>query len=116
MGVLAEIVRLGQDLDLDTGKMVESLILRLEDGTTVRAIVSSDVVEAVLNQLAASKVGVPNNPVPAEEPREEFTQERDGSLVFGGAAPAPPPAYGHGEDPGELVGQDDRDDDGVGSL
>lgn len=110
MSFTAEVLTIGQNLDLRTGKQMNYLMLRLPDGSKHQAFVSEETAQALIDAFIW-KGGQPNTsvvevppPVPALTPSEEEDVRYFGGDSEPGHAPeavfySPPVA--------------DRDEDGV---
>ena len=85
----ASIVTMSQDLSLEDGSVTNFIVFKLPSGQMIRAVISDESAQVLVENLAAQKAGVP--PPPPRAPRRPD--------------PSPPPAYQHQEtnDEGAVV-------------
>lgn len=75
MGIQTEIVSIGQQIDVDTGKACSTLVLRLADGHMFDALINDETVRVITALIGQRMAGV-SSPMP----------QADNGPVFGGAA------------------------------
>ena len=99
MGVHVEIVSIGQHIDLNSGSVVNQLLLRLPDGSTASAAVDETVVKRVIDlNLGGSNAQSSMAPMPqegfgpiADKPFVDSGGEEGNVTVFGGEETQPTP-------------------------
>ena len=89
--MIVEILKIGQDWDLQSGSAEQHLLIRLPDGSTIKAAVDVETVDRVVRQSTGAPAPAPTSPPQyAPDPAPELD---DGMTDFGGDyAPEPEPA------------------------
>lgn len=101
MGIPSEITSLGQDIDVDSGEVMNRITLHFTDDSQIQAIITDASAKKIVALIAQSR-GVPS---PEPEPRTD-------PVIFGGDMQEEPDAPT--ETGTELFA--DVDEDGVGSV